>query len=165
MGKGEDPSFQRGCLISVLPGPQGHSHTWTHAYPHTCLHAYVHVYRHACRRYFRYIQGSIVHRCIRGRLSLSLSPSLSLPLILTLSLPLILICMQFMHACVVLRPFSRGSMMYAVAQQLQDASLRIVSSDDPFAPRGQVVVQVKDSSASPRRRACSQPGAPPRSRV
>jgi len=28
----------------------------------------------------------------------------------------------------------------------EDASLRIVSSDDPFAPRGQVVVQVKDSS-------------------
>ena len=134
-------------------------HTRIRAYMHMCMYTGMHaVDTSATYRGRLYIDVSEVD-------SLSLSPSLSLPLILTLSLPLILICMQFMHACVVLRPFSRGSMMYAVAQQLQDASLRIVSSDDPFAPRGQVVVQVKDSSASPRRRACSQPGAPPRSRV
>ena len=134
-------------------------HTRIRAYMHMCMYTGMHaVDTSATYRGRLYIDVSEVD-------SLSLSPSLSLPLILTLALPLILICMQFMHACVVLRPFSRGSMMYAVAQQLQDASLRIVSSDDPFAPRGQVVVQVKDSSASPRRRACSQPGAPPRSRV
>ena len=146
-------------------------HTRIRAYMHMCMYTGMHaVDTSATYRGRLYIDVSEVDSLslslsLPPSLSLSLSRSLSLPLILTLSLPLILICMQFMHACVVLRPFSRGSMMYAVAQQLQDASLRIVSSDDPFAPRGQVVVQVKDSSASPRRRACSQPGAPPRSRV